>query len=201
METWLKIKYYTPVFKGKVAETEIQENNPCEMAQKRRGTDTVSVSAGKRNRGQAEKKPTLLIPVERCQEGELQPCTSKRELGCSEKRGPSPEGTARRGDEALCQDGTRTDPTAPFPVPPSSAGSSTLLFCFFFLVIYSLFLILFWESVNTECGAGASALGPSRSGPDPAAGLGMSPGCIWSHLAGAEGKNPFPTLPPTPARQ
>lgn len=85
------------------------------------------------------------------------------------------------------------------------------LYIAFFLVIYSLFLKLFWESVNTEPGSGASPLGSSRSGQDPA------PGSLGLAEAGGRGggadpypaaaqrgkqKQPFPSLPPTaPARQ
>lgn len=63
------------------------------------------------------------------------------------------------------------------------------------MVIYSLFLILFWESVNIECGAGASALGPSRSGPDPAAGSGRAQAVFGPISRGRRGR--APSLPPS----
>lgn len=133
VETWLKIKYYTPVFKGKVAETEIQENNPCAMALKRRGADTASVSAGKRNQGRAEKKPTLLIPVERCREGELQPCTSKRELGCSERsEDPLRRGRHDTGTRHCARVGAGLIPQPPSPRRRPLPGALRCFFAFFF---------------------------------------------------------------------
>lgn len=49
------------------------------------------------------------------------------------------------------------------------------LYAAIFLVIYSLFLKLFWECVNSECESGASPLGSSRPGQDPALGsLGLA---------------------------